>query len=293
MRHLLRLLLVCWKSVIKPAPVLYAASFVLGVMLRCLTILCFVATLQALLIAAVPDGGGVLARVERWVASSILPGASVNLALMAAALVVLAFLVQLMVQHLYNQVLGLLINSSATSLAVGTGENDLVERRRVATTLATSGVKISEIGAFLFFLCLVILLFSPLALAALLMGGALALAAFVWIRKSELLNKLRLDVAKKSLRATLSAEAVEEYSAADERNRSKKSTAVAVEGFVIGVFTAYIVVIFVVSNITIDPQMAIYAVVLVFSLRYAVIYVREMGRAFSSLLDLRAEKLLK
>ncbi len=292
MRHLIRLLLACWRVLVKPAPVLYATTSAIGVALRCLTILCFVATLQALLLAAVPDGGGLLAHLERWVVSRMWPGVGMNFALLSAAFVVLAFLSQLLMQHAYHKMLGLLIRSSANVLATSDA-HDIVERRRVATALATSGVKISEIGVFLICLGLVVLWFSPIALVALLLGAALALAAFVWIRKGELRDKLHLDATKKSLRALPPSVAAQEYTAADEMNRFKKGNAVAVEGFVIGVFTAFIVVIFVVTDITIDPDAAIYVVALAFSLRYAVVYVREMGRAVSSLLDLRAEKLLK
>ena len=293
MHHLLRLILACWRVVVLPAPSAYLIGSALGVLLRFLTVACFVITLQALVIAALPESGGLLAHAEEWALSGLPTGAPVNLALLSAGLVVVAFTLQLGVNFAYQRVLGALIERSTSHLIWADPQVSVVDCRRIATVLATSAVKISEISAFLLVLGLVVVLFSPLVLLALAAAGLVALAAFVWFRRGALRTKVRLVAVKKRLGKSPSRDATAAFFDADERHRFSKNLGIGIEGFIIGIYVAFIVTVFVFSDVSVRPEMTLYSIALVFSLRYAIVYVRELGRAFSSLLDLRAERSLK
>lgn len=291
MRHLLRLLNATWTYVVRPAPMRFIVAAVLGVGLRCLAVLCFVLTIQALLLAALPDRGGFLSNAEEvlltWAGVS-----AANPALLAAVVVVAAFSIQLVLQYIYNWFLGGVIGTTTESLLDANVGTRIPEARRIAKLIATQSVKCTEIGVFLVAACLSLYFFDTLILAGMVIGGAVALIVFVFTRKSGPNSRLQLDAMRYSIGSERDSTATE-FLEKDERFRFKRSVESGMDGFVLGALTAFLVVLFVIADIELGPEKSAYAVILVFSLRYAIVYVRELGRSVSSLLDLRVERLLK
>lgn len=258
--------------------------------LRCLTIGCFFVTVQALVIAAFPERGGLLSGFEHKLLRNVAMLEQMNLAVLSAGLVVVAYLGQLVVQFIYQRFVGKLIAETTTQLRGFQPEARIVEIRRIATVLATNSVKTSEILGFLLTLGCVLAFFNILILAGLAVGGAAALAVFVWAGRWNVRHRKRIEIEKQAVASNGDASA---FIAADEQARFTKQISSGKEGAVIGIFTAFIIILFVGAEISIDNEKAVYSIILVFSLRYAIIYVRELGRGLSGLLDLRAEKMVK
>lgn len=279
-----------WLLVVRPSPVAFICATVFGIILRCLTIVCFFVTVQALIIAALPQKGGLLAGAEHAMLRYAPILEQVNLAILSAILVVLAYLSQLFVQYIYQKFVGKIIITTTSQLTRFQPEAKIFHVRRIANVMVTNSVKTSEILGFLLALGSVLSFFNVFILVALGVGGAAALAFFVWGSRWSLWHKRRTEAEKQAVVTSGDATA---FIAADERARFNKQMSSGKEGAIIGLFTAFIIIVFVSADISIDADKAVHSVIIVFALRYAIIYVRELGRGVSGLLDLRAEKLVK
>lgn len=247
-------------------------------------------TVQALVIAAFPERGGLLAGVEHVLLKHAGMLEEMNLAILSAGFVVLIYLCQLAVQIAYQKLVGKLIEHTTMQLRNLQPGAKIVEIRRIATVLVSNSVKTSEILGFLLTLGCVLAFFNILILAGLAAGGAVALVVFVWVNRWNLRHRKNIEVEKQALGNSGDISA---FIAADERARFDKQISSGKEGAIIGMFTAFIIIVFVEADINIDATKAVYSLILVFALRYAIIYVRELGRGVSGLLDLRTEKIVK
>ena len=149
MRHLIRIARAAWVLVVRPSPIGFMCATVLGIVLRCLTIACFFVTVQALVIAAFPERGGLLSGVEHKLLQNAAMLEQMNLAVLSAGLVVVAYLGQLVVQFIYQKFVGKLTAETTSHLRGFQPDAKIVEVRRVATVLVANSVKTSEILGFL------------------------------------------------------------------------------------------------------------------------------------------------
>lgn len=271
-------------------PLQWAGIISLGAVSRALVVACFVATIQALLLVALPDGGGSIGRLLGPVGED-----RENIVYVAIGLVVLLYGLQLLVQSAYQRLLGMAILAAEAAMEGGATNKKLVPTgRKISVAACTATGKAGEILLFQLFLAVAIALFDWRLLVIFVSCAVLIFPLFLFIGGGHVWRGKSAASARQAL-ASCAPEAVTscamDFRAAEEEFRYRKQLGPAMEGMVIGTFTALIILGIVLLNLRFSETF-LPVFFMVFALRYAIVYVRELARALTALFDLRAEQLL-
>ncbi|MGC4026170.1 MAG: hypothetical protein QM744_14110 [Mesorhizobium sp.] len=293
MGTLRRILAAVWHLAIMPQPARFLLSVLSGALLRALIVLCFVATIQALLVAAKP-GSGYLHKITSL--EHFAPLTHRREALFMAMIVIILFILQFILQHIYQSQVGKGITNCSKQLYLKDiqGAKNYISARRAGAIMYDASVKSGEICVFLLTLYGLLLWFDWRIFAAMFVLGGLSLATLIYtFRHSPWRLKAR-EAQKQSLLRSSEAELnanITKYDEEDEKVRFRRLLAPGIEGLTIAAFTAFLVIALAESGVDTRGH-SVLAIVLVFSMRYAIVYIRDLGRSLNSIFELRTEQLV-
>ncbi|MBX3596016.1 MAG: hypothetical protein KF874_00455 [Rhizobiaceae bacterium] len=280
-----------WNLAIRPQFGRYLITAILGASLRVLTVLCFVATIQALLVAAKPDSGYLHILTK---AANLPPLSHEKESMIMAGLVVVLFVTQFVIQNIYQALLGKGVSVCAENIYSRQERKpqNYVFSRRAGVAMYEAAVKSSEICLFLSALYLILALFDHRIFLAMVLLGAIALLILIYGFRNRPWRIRARETAKAALLKSPPDEVesnIRKFDAEDEAVRFKRHLAPGIEGLTIAAFTAFLVIVVAFSGVDTRGHAAL-TIVLVFSMRYAIVYVRDLGRSITALLELRADK---
>jgi len=283
--------------VLRPFPVLVTLTTGFGAAVRVLNILCFVLVLQALLLAAMPHQGGArLMAVERHLVAFLSLPEGLSPAMLAAGLVIVSYLLLLGCHIAYQKVLGRLVARAGARLSHDMDLSALADAkaRTLITTATTNGIKVSEVVVFQVLMFALIFVFDFRIALILGIGCAAALVAIVIVRKSSIAHRNDIQDSRRDYFRSHSREGAlaTAYHTAQERLRYRQGVAPGWDAMVLGVVVAAVIVLLSIFEVDIMEHAA-YAILLVFAMRFAIIYTRDLAKSLSALFDLRTDQTLK